>query len=349
VDRGDGADEVIELELLKGDDERYVGRVALVPLVRQALRRLGVETGGGRLAISFHTSHRTGWIEAPPLRIRMDPDYDEVRVRFLYDGAPSKERQFGFGQLFAEQLTALVRPLDPDENTWTVRMRETLRGESLFGERPTPEIEGAIDVDLDRPRNLPFTVTPAAAPAEPLVSRQELGIQWRGQGSVGVLLPSSLHDLLTRDLPLSRNIEEGGFLLGRPRRLEGSRERYLVEVSHITPAEDTGAGALHFTFTGDSFRAVNEELARRNADEQLVGWYHTHLFSGGGLSDTDDRLHLNTFGRPWQVAGLINLDGERRRLRFFGRVDDTTMGDCPLWTSDDRGRYRRADAAVDER
>lgn len=31
---------------------------------------------------------------------------------------------------------------------------------------------------------------------------------------------------------------------------------------------------MHFTFTGDSFRAMSRTLG----DRQLVGWYHTHLF-----------------------------------------------------------------------
>jgi hypothetical protein len=63
----------------------------------------------------------------------------------------------------------------------------------------------------------------------------------------------------------------------------------------------------------------------------MLGWYHTHLFAATddiGLSTIDFRLHFTTFRLPWQIAGLVNLDGQQRVLRFYVRQHDT-MALCP--------------------
>ncbi len=41
-----------------------------------------------------------------------------------------------------------------------------------------------------------------------------------------------------------------------------------------------------------------------------------------GLSSIDVRLHFTTFRIPWQLAGLVNLEAERRVLRFYVRDHD---------------------------
>jgi hypothetical protein len=101
---------------------------------------------------------------------------------------------------------------------------------------------------------------------------------------------------------------------------------------------------MHFTFTGDSFRTMSRVMEERHPDHQLVGWYHTHLFSavgGMGLSRTDVELHRATFRRPWQVAALINISGGRRVVRCYSRSENS-MEACPLWSrDDDTAPYRR--------
>ena len=95
----------------------------------------------------------------------------------------------------------------------------------------------------------------------------------------------------------------------------------------MTPAHRSGAGMVHFTFTGESFLAVAQLLEERGQQEELVGWYHTHLFGidfDMGLSGIDVDLHLATFQRPWQVAALINIRRGRRILRFYGRGERRT-------------------------
>ena len=94
---------------------------------------------------------------------------------------------------------------------------------------------------------------------------------------------------------------------------------------------------LHLTFTGDSFSAVKRSLREGPSGDRLLGWFHTHLFPATdemGLSSVDLRLHFSTFTIPWQVAGLINLDGAGRTLRFYVRRGDG-MALCPDWTVDE--------------
>mgnify|MGYP003425073453 CR=1 FL=1 len=43
-----------------------------------------------------------------------------------------------------------------------------------------------------------------------------------------------------------------------------------------------------------------------------------------------------TFTIPWQLAGLINLDGEKRTLRFYVRQGNEMIL-CPYWVIDERG------------
>jgi proteasome lid subunit RPN8/RPN11 len=167
---------------------------------------------------------------------------------------------------------------------------------------------------------------------------------------INVMMTDATKSLLLKDLPLSQRIEEGGFFLGTVRAIAGEQTRYLVEITAVTPAQSSGAGKGHFTFTADSFAAVNQLRAERGQGEELVGWYHTHLFEAGtglGLSDVDLDLHFATFRRPWQVAGLLNVTKHRRVLRFYGRQDND-MRACTQWIRHERDRYLPAGVGVDD-
>jgi hypothetical protein len=146
-----------------------------------------------------------------------------------------------------------------------------------------------------------------------------------------VYVAQSVRAELCGGLDFARAVEEGGFLFGRVYRDEEAPERYLVEVTHAAPAEDAGASVLHFTFTGESFASMRRALEAAG-EVRLVGWYHTHLFGASsslGLSTVDVELHFTTFRIPWQVAGLVNLDGMARAvLRFYVRKGHT-MVRCP--------------------
>lgn len=152
---------------------------------------------------------------------------------------------------------------------------------------------------------------------------------------VVIAIPDALRTSLVRTFPFSEEIEEGGFLAGKVYRDTDRAGGYVVHVTDAIPAERTGASMLNFTFTGESFLRVSEQLASRGEDEALLGWYHTHLFaatSRSGLSSADVELHRSTFRRPWQVAALINISNGGRVLRFYHGGAGDQMTKVPYWT-----------------
>ena len=261
------------------------------------------------------------------------------------------------GPVLAEEL----RHERPGERRWSFRLRQRrvtaliVLGEKIaeqltqLGGRPVPEIEGSVDVDPDEVRHQPFTLTQIEHPDEELVRAEDIGLDPDSLDRVNILMPEAIHQRFLKDMELATTMEEGGFLLGKVSRAgEGV---HLVEITHVTPAHRSGAGMIHFTFTGESFLAVARLIEERGQSEELVGWYHTHLLGVGidmGLSSIDVDLHLATFQRPWQVAALINIRKRGRLLRFYGRDDDNDLTEYDVWISDDSGKYRPANPALGE-
>lgn len=176
------------------------------------------------------------------------------------------------------------------------------------------------------------------AEAAPLRALADLGVDVprsdvQPAEPVTVVLRGSLYDELTELREFSAEIEEGGFLAGRLYRDQLAPESHIVEVTAIIPAERTGASLLSFTFTGESFLRVGARLAVQQSGDELIGWYHTHLFAAGhgfGLSSVDVQLHRSVFKRPWQIAALLNIAGGHRVLRFY-RLADRGMTLAPYW------------------
>ena len=162
-------------------------------------------------------------------------------------------------------------------------------------------------------------------------------LQTAKKTSVKIVLWRSLYQDLCHQRPLSRKVEEGGFLIGKVYRDGDDEGTYLLEIINALTAQHTGASFLHLTFTGESFVEVKRTLHQSHPGERLLGWYHTHLFPATdsfGLSSIDDELHFSTFTKTWQIAGLINLDGNERTLRFYVRQGDK-MVLCPYWVTDE--------------
>lgn len=198
-------------------------------------------------------------------------------------------------------------------------------------ERLTPSIAGVTVVEPYAPGEKPaFRLRPLAPPPPPPRSLSSFGavgvtgVPQSGGGwteQVQVVAGAQVEDSLANQ-PYSTEVEEGGFLIGQAYEDADRPGSYLANVTAAVPAQQTGASFLHFTFTGDSFDHIKRALERDYPGQQLLGWYHTHLFPATndlGLSTIDHRLHLSTFRLPWQVAGLVNVDGTERTLRFYAR------------------------------
>ncbi|RSM42722.1 hypothetical protein DMA12_21115 [Amycolatopsis balhimycina DSM 5908] len=331
-----------EIVLYKGTNQTYFGRLSMDPILRELLSR-HVDTSDPkiRFALVFHRAAEA--VADGSQLVNLLPTVTEVDVVMLRGSKMVARTRGSVAELFGPVIQRLVGRIDPDEDSWAFRISHPVLDGSGEQRRP-PKVEGAIDVDLDTARPLPFSVSRLDEPGMETVDPAELGLDPAELSTINVLLPARARRMLVADLPLSRQVEEGGFFLGRIRTVDGDVPRYLVEITDVTPAEGSGAGSGHFTFTSDSFSAVNRLLAERGKDEVLAGWYHTHLFSATrrmGLSDVDVDTHFSTFRRPWQVAGLLNLTDDERVLRCYGRVADA-MKECKLWVCDDGDRYRGA-------
>ncbi len=238
-------------------------------------------------------------------------------------------------ELVAIPLQELLRKSYPDVDYWGYRIAGPGLPATLA--RSRPEVEGEVAVmpyaDGERPR---FQINRIEEPEPTPTHLGSFGVsatESESRAFVKVLIHDDVHRELTKERYFSPDVEEGGFLTGRVFRDRDHEGSFLLEITAALQAEHTGASFLQFTFTGDSFRAMKQTLRKQRMDERLLGWYHTHLFPATddfGLSTIDFRLHFTTFQFPWQQAGLINVDGDHRTLRFYVRQGDT-MELCPHW------------------
>jgi proteasome lid subunit RPN8/RPN11 len=353
-----------EIELYKGLRRAYFGSLSIAMLLTEGLRD---EIGNVRIEVSsldlvlrtkvlLHFSDKAALNSLDRVRPveELDDTLGWLTVQFKANGRVVHEGKYGMGEVMGKALVRTLRRIDPGERDWAFAFRNL--GTADTDLRLAPEVEGAVDVDLRKEaRPLPFSIQQVETPPPEGIDVAALGIDPDTLGPVSVLVTKEVHDLMLDLLPLSERIEEGGFLLGRIQPADGVPGTHITHVTHVTPAARAGASAVHFTFTPDSFTEVNQLLAERQRGEELVGWYHTHLFSvtadmgtETGLSRIDIGTHFATFRRAGQVAGLINLSSRRRVLRFFGTVDDE-MRECPLWIGDERGRYRVAGTRLGDR
>ena len=244
---------------------------------------------------------------------------------------PGAERAVAFTVRRVEQSLASARSLA------SAQARSTRSSRSLLRLRPTPAVEGAADIEPNPQRPAEFRIRRIAEPPAPLAKRGQFvhvtefdpadsscvePIPTGPTRPVTALVAEAVARELCRTRQFSREVEEGGFLLGHVYRDSLAPERHLAVVTEAVQAEQSGASLLHFVFTGDSFEAVKRYL--HHHDGRLLGWYHTHLFpatASFGLSSVDVQLHFTTFRIPWQLAGLVNIaprTGERV-LRFYAR------------------------------
>jgi proteasome lid subunit RPN8/RPN11 len=276
-----------------------------------------------------------------PSKLEIELDIDDLDIDSLDDAYQSHDSHPG--PLEYQRRMLLVLRMDMD--TLADSIADTvhaLQAENLSALRAEPPTAGSVEVNPDQPRSMPFSIRKAAEPEPPLLDPGQYRMDTARLGRVNVLLPRDVIELL-QTLELSGQVEEGGFLAGQVFRADQAGKHQFVRISRILPAKHSRASCLHFTFTSDSYQAMSQQLATQ-AEERLVGWWHTHphgVDAVMGLSTTDVNLHQSTFRQPWQVAGLINLRGRRRMIRFYA-AERKNMEECPLWIPDERDGYRHA-------
>ena len=106
--------------------------------------------------------------------------------------------------------------------------------------------------------------------------------------------------------------ELGSILLGNAYEDQGKN---FVVISDYIEAKYTDASAATLTFTHETWDYVHKERNRRDGDNQIVGWQHTHPNYGIFLSNYDLFIQENFFDLPFQVAYVI--DPVQNKRGFF--------------------------------
>lgn len=330
------------IEIFRSDDYVPDGQISFLPFLRDFFREfIGDDLHGVTFELLFYELSDLTPDRGTPSLVNLRASHGYVRVRILRNGELLYQHPHPVREVVGATLREMLRHRDPDVTHWGFGLNGPGL-ESIPLARPAPQLAHELKVASRTRRPTMFIVEELPEPELPEDGLAGLGAEMpddaaqadRAAGPpVRVAIPEALVTSLTRTLPFSSEIEEGGFLIGKVFRDKDREGGYIVHVRAVIPAERTGASMLNFTFTGESFLRINEQLAARDRGEVLLGWYHTHLFpatSRLGLSSVDVDLHRSTFRRAWQLAALVNISADGRVLRFYhGKGDD--MAQVPYW------------------
>lgn len=327
----------LEIDLYRSADYVRSHRIPLVPLLKSIFEPLlGLSLTDARYRLTFVPVPAEPVLDGRPVMVNLRTGHDWVQVCIIKDGLVLYQHPHSVMEIIARPLQRVLAVLEPDVRHWGFGI-VGLGPHQAALVRPRPEVAMSMDLPTGPQRSPLFHVEEVRGPEPPLTTLAALGVAdtegARPETVVGVVLSQGAHERLAWMEEAAAEIEEGGFLVGRVF-ADGDRPgSYLVTVTAVIRAERTGASLLHFTFTGDSFTRISEQIAHRNKDEVLVGWYHTHLFpasDGLGLSSIDVDLHADTFRQPWQVAGLVNVARGERVVRFYAS-EQAGMVQVPFW------------------
>lgn len=332
----------LRIDLYRTDDYVRFGRVGLPPILRAMFEpALEQSLDDAVFTLLFLAVADPAEVDGEPSVVNLRGSHGFVNVQISRDGKVLYQHPHSVREIFGRPLQKILATQYPDEKHFGYGI--TGPGlEHVALVRPAPRAVGSIDLRGGSGRPRLFRIEEVPEPDPPAASLADFGVVTSTDSGDGpgerVVLSREVHDGLLRTMTFSREVEEGGFLIGQ---VYSDRERpghCLVVVTEALSAERTGASLLQFTFTGESFLRINDLIARRQGDgsgpaHKLVGWYHTHLFAATeklGLSTIDIDLHTRTFKRKWHIAGLVNIDGDSRTLRVYG-WDGTQMHQLPFW------------------
>jgi JAB N-terminal domain len=316
------------VEIFRTDDYLPEGELPLLPVILERFKAIiGADQRGIACELSFVKLADLTLDSGQPAVSNLRPAYGFVQVRIRRNGQLLYQHPHPVREVVGHPLRQILRSRAPEVTHWGYRLRGPgLQGAALT--RPAPQVSHEVKIALGGQRRPAFSVEELPEPDPPESSLGALGVPPAVREPsppadgplVTVAIDALLVTALTRTLPFSAETEEGGFLAGTVYRDADNAGGYIVHVTAVMPAERTGASLINFTFTGESFLRVGEQLAARSKEKTLLGWYHTHLFPATerfGLSSVDVELQASTFRRPWQVAALVNIGEHDRLLRMY--------------------------------
>ncbi|GAA1416733.1 hypothetical protein GCM10009662_67670 [Catellatospora coxensis] len=329
------------VEVFRTDDYALIGRLDLHQVLIVVFESvLGIDLSAARFHLYLYAQPDDRDVPGPPSVVNLRSSHGFVRVHITIGDELVYRHTHSLREVVGVPLQAILSQVEPDERFWGYGVTGPgLDAISLV--RPAPRAAGAVNMSIGRDRPPMFHIEPIPDPPPPTATPADLGVSEplaAGADTDWVLLAPDVHEALSRTMPFSGEVEDGGFFVGRVYLDRDRPGRHLINITQAIPAERTGASFLQFTFTGESFLRINEMVSRSGSDLRLLGWYHSHLFAasdGFGLSSTDVDLHTRTFLRDWHVAGLLNISPGTRRLRFYAR-GGTGMVALPFLIAGDR-------------
>jgi proteasome lid subunit RPN8/RPN11 len=323
-----------DIQIYRGTERDFHGNWPFLSLVRESLTALlGWDFGDSQLFVRVYAMSEDMFGPPPDTFVEnLIPEYGYADV-YVYQGRRLiYEQPHLISEIVTNTLAQKLLNEFPEETCWAFRI-DIPGMPAVSSMRETPTIEGGMLVDLSTSIAPAFTIRRIAEPELPLRRLSDypgFSLVGQGEGHVTTVMSHELfRDIISR--PYSAQTEDGGFLAGTAFRDAEREGCYIVEVTAAVPAQHSGASVMHFVFTGDSFAEFKHLLRTERQDDRIVGWYHTHLFPATesfGLSSFDVRMHSCTFTIPWQVAALVNVDNDRRVLRYYA-PSNAGMSLCP--------------------
>lgn len=326
----------LSINLYKEDGQPIPTKVDFVTLIEDAVKRLvpnncveknfKVEVVLLR-TMPFDYSNEVTDQDGLPEAVNLEPDLELIRLTIYHQGRRLYRQEHTTSELIGEPLRKFVARIAPEVSNFGYSISGPV-GTPQNRWRPRPVVKYGSRVVPIQADVAGFGISRNEEQLWPLVSTSEFGIDNAEIDEGTVLTPilsAALNESLTETLPLSDQVEEGGFLIGQVYRRQEAPNTFLLQIKHALPAQFAGASAVHLCLTGEAFVEVKRRLRKEFSGQQLLGWYHTHLFPATGnfgLSHVDIETHRSTFSRSWQIAGLLNLTpNEPRVLRFYEFTD----------------------------
>ena len=112
----------------------------------------------------------------------------------------------------------------------------------------------------------------------------------------------------------TRDVEQGGLLVGQPFAGATSEAVAHVRVTRCAPAEDADGTAFSLRMGTSVWQAAQALLG---PGEMIVGWYHSHPGLTAFFSDTDRQTQRAFFNHPYSVGWVVDPLGGDEAL-FLG-------------------------------
>ncbi|MEY9927467.1 proteasome lid subunit RPN8/RPN11 [Catenulispora sp. GP43] len=333
----------VDIDLYRTDDYVPAGQLPLGPMLSAALSPVvGEDLADYSVLVSFLPVAEEQELSGSPTLVNLRAQCGYVLIQINRGDEVVYRHPHTVREIVGEPLQRVLAEHFPGESHWGFGLSGP--GLEQFAlVRPAPRIHNEVSLG-STPTRRPRLNVEEVPEEEPAISTlAELGVGGdpaRSDAPVEIVVRADVFDTLAKNGLFSGEIEEGGFLVGNVYRDGENSGRHLIEVTAAAPAERTGASLLRFTFTGESFLRIGEQITRRHRGERLIGWYHTHLFPATenfGLSSIDVSLHHGTFRQPWQTAALVNLSDEGRTLRFYRAAGDEMLL-TSYWVAGDDSR-----------